>query len=203
MDDAGALVFLPANEADCLDLAAVFGTRGPAAGCQCQRYKLAPGEAFKHNPPEVRAARLREQTACGEPAKGRTSGIVAYLDDEPVGWCAVEPRSAYFGLARVYRVPWEGRSEDKADPDIWAVTCVFTRAGFRRRGIAHALARAAVDHARRGGARAVEAYPMITEPGREITLDEIHVGTIDMFASAGLEVIHEPTIRRVVMRLDF
>jgi GNAT superfamily N-acetyltransferase len=197
------ITIVPANEAGCEDLAVVFGTRGSAARCRCQRYKLAPGEAFKHFPPEVRAERLREQTACGRPSSGSTSGIVAYLDGEPAGWCAVEPRADYSGLRRVYRVPWEGRSEDRADASVWAVTCVFARAGFRRRGIAHALARGAVDHARGRGARALEAYPIITQPGQEIAWEEIHVGTIDMFAAAGLEVVHHPTPRRVVMRIDF
>jgi len=37
-------------------------------------------------------------------------------------------------------VPWKGRSEDKADETVWAVTCLFTRPGFRRRGVSAALA---------------------------------------------------------------
>ena len=89
------------------------------------------------------------QTHCGEPGADATTGLVAYLDGEPVGWCAVEPRTAYPGLLRVYRVPWEGRAEDKTDESVWAVTCVFTRAGYRRRGISRALVRAAVEFARR------------------------------------------------------
>ena len=44
---------------------------------------------------EERAWRLRVQTGCGNPESSVTSGLVAYLDGEPVGWCAVEPRSAY------------------------------------------------------------------------------------------------------------
>jgi GNAT superfamily N-acetyltransferase len=74
--------------------------------------------------------------------------LVAYLDDDPVGWCAVEPRTAYEGLIRNNRVPWTDRTEDKTDPSVWAVTCLFTRVGFRRRGISRALAAAAVDFAR-------------------------------------------------------
>ena len=35
-----------ANEASCEDLQAIFGARGAGAWCQCQRYKLRPGEAF-------------------------------------------------------------------------------------------------------------------------------------------------------------
>jgi GNAT superfamily N-acetyltransferase len=198
----GQIRVVPANEASCDDLLAVFGERGAAAGCYCQRYKLAPGEAFKHFPRQDRAERLRAQARCGDPASTTTSGLVAYLGDEPVGWCAVEPRPEYFGLLRVYRTPWEGRNEDKADASVWAVTCVLVRAGYRKRGIAHALAAAAVSHARARGARALEAYPMRTEAG-EITWDEIHVGAQSIYAAAGMSEISRPGIRRAVMRIDF
>jgi GNAT superfamily N-acetyltransferase len=192
----------PANEAACGDLEAVFGTRGPAALCQCQRYKLAPGEAFSKFPVDERRARLEEQTGCGRPDATSTSGIVAYLDGVPVGWCAVEPRMAYGGLLRVYRLPWEGRDEDREDPTVWAVTCVFVRAGHRGRGISYALAAAAIEHARRRGARAVEAYPMRREVGR-VTTDEGHVGGESIFAAAGMVEVTRPGRRRLVMRIDF
>lgn len=194
---------VPANAASWEDLQTVYGTRGPAAGCQCQRFKLAPRESFGSFPVEERQARLRAQTHCGDPTARATSGLVAYLDDEPVGWCAVEPRAAYEGLRRVYRVPWQGRNEDKADETVWAVTCVFTRAGYRRRGIAYALAEAAVDYARARGARALEAYPMITEPGDDISWGEMLVGNQSMFAAAGMAEVHRHSPRRAVMRIDF
>jgi GNAT superfamily N-acetyltransferase len=199
----GELTVVPANRAACEDLQTVFGARGSAAGCQCQRFKLAPREAFKSYPAEERARRLRAQTNCGQPRATTTSGLVAYLDGEPVGWCAVEPRTAYESLLRVYRVPWEGRTEDKSDDSIWAVTCVFTRAGFRRRGIGYALALATVDFARDRGASALEAYPMLTSPGADITWGELHMGTRSMFADAGFTEVSRPSPRRVVMRLDF
>ncbi|MDQ3714898.1 MAG: GNAT family N-acetyltransferase, partial [Actinomycetota bacterium] len=60
-----ALCVVPTDEASWDDLQKVFGTRGAAARCQCQRYKLRPRES------------------------GTTSGLVAYLDSEPVGWCSV------------------------------------------------------------------------------------------------------------------
>jgi GNAT superfamily N-acetyltransferase len=197
------LTIVPANEASCEDFQALFGTRGAAAICWCQRYKLAPKEAFKSHPAEERAHRLRMQTECGNPRSATTSGLVAYLDREPVGWCAVEPRTAYPGLLRVYRVPWEGRSEDKTDDSVWAVTCVFVRAGYRHKGLSYALVRAAVEFARARGARALEGYPLITTPGREITWDEIHVGSQRIFEAAGFREASHPTPRRVVMRIDF
>ena len=193
------LVVRPANEAGCGDLATVFGTRGAAYRCQCQRYKLGPRESFGSVPVEDRADRLRDQTACGDPDAPSTSGLVAYLDGEPVGWCAVEPRPAYQGLLRVFRTPWDGRDEDRADPSVWAVTCLFARAGYRRRGVSRALARAAVELARDRGARAVEAYPMTTTSA---IAEELHVGTVRTFAHAGLVEVSHPSPRRVVMRLQ-
>ena len=197
------MTIVPANRATWDDLRSVFGSRGEASKCQCQRYKLARGEAFKKFPVEERAHRLRAQTGCGHPESRTTSGLVAYLEDEPVGWCAVEPRTAYPGLLRVYRVPWEGRDEDREDDTVWAVTCLLVRAGYRRRGISYALARAAVDFARGRGARALEGYPMLTEPGKEITWGELHVGSRSIFEAAGFAEVSHPTPRRVVMRIDF
>jgi GNAT superfamily N-acetyltransferase len=200
---AGELTVVPANQSSFEDLQTVFGTRGTAAYCQCQRFKLAPKEAFKSFPAEERALRLREQTNFGHPEAASTTGLIAYLDGEPVGWCAVQPRTAYPSLLRVYRVPWEGRAEDKTDSSVWAVTCIFVRSGFRHRGISYALARAAVDFARQRDARALEGYPMLTRPGQEITWGEMLVGNRSIFAAAGFSEVSHPTPRRVVMRIDF
>ena len=113
MDTAVRVV--PANEVGWDDLQTVFGERGEAANCQCQWF-FSRDKEFSQMPREERAARFREQTSCGHPSAQTTSGVVAYLGDEPVGWCAVEPRSHYVRLART-RVPWAGREEDPADDE--------------------------------------------------------------------------------------
>jgi hypothetical protein len=106
---AAQLTTVPANKASWADLQAIFGTV------------------------------LREQTRCDDPRARTTTGLVAYLDQEPVGWVAVEPRVAYPRLLRM-RTAWSGRQEDKAEADVWAVTCFVTRKGYRKRGITYALA---------------------------------------------------------------
>ncbi|WP_353953241.1 GNAT family N-acetyltransferase [Knoellia sp. S7-12] len=189
----------PANESSWSDLQAVFGTRGPAARCQCQRYKLQRRESFAQHRVEERQDRLREQTDCGHPGSEYTSGLVAYWDGEPVGWCAVEPRPAFPGLQHS-PVPWADRDQDRMDESVWSITCVLARTGHRRRGISKALIRAAVDRAREGGAKAVEAYPMTT--GSAIS-EELHHGLIDSYLEAGFLELGRPTSRRAVVRLDF
>ena len=195
-----APTIVPANEASWGDLQAIFGRRGDPSRCWCQRFKMAPGESWANVGAAQHAFRLRTQTQCGHPDSDTTSGRVAYLDREPVGWCAVEPRNAYPRMLRNNRVPWEGRSEDKADSSVWAVTCFVTRRGFRRQGIADALASEAVEFARQSGARAVEGYPMTT---KDALLGELHVGTRGMFIAAGFMQVSQPSVRRVVMRIDF
>jgi len=205
MTDAAATVELnivPANEAGCHDIQSVLGTRGEPSLCQCERFKMWPGESWASVGGAELGRRLREQTHCNEPGSPTTCGLVAYLDGEPVGWCAVEPRWAYRRLLRNNRVPWDDRAEDKNDDSVWAATCFVTRVGFRRRGISYALARATVDFARQRCARALEGYPMLTEPGLEITWGELHVGSRSIFAAAGFTEVSRPTVRRVVMRID-
>lgn len=194
------LTIVPANEASWDDLLAIFGTTDYPGRCHCQWFKVA-GWIWRDSTQEERTAMLRAQTACGNRDAATTSGLVAYVEDEPAGWVAVEPRTAYPKL-RTSRVPWSGRAEDKFDDGVWAVTCFTVRKRFRRRGLTYALARATVDFARERGARALEAYPMITQPGKEITWGEVHVGARQVFEDAGFQQVSHPTVRRVVMRIE-
>lgn len=192
---------VPANEASWDDLTAIFGSTDYPGRCQCQSLKVA-GWIWRDSTQEQRTAMLRAQTACGDRNASTTSGLVAYVDGEPAGWVAVEPRTAYPKL-RGSRIPWSGRAEDKDADDVWAVTCFVVRKGYRGRGLTYLLARATIDYARERGAQALEAYPMITQPGKEITWGELHVGARQVFADAGFEEVSHPTVRRVVMRVDF
>jgi GNAT superfamily N-acetyltransferase len=198
---AERLTVVPANEASWDDLATIFGAADYAGRCRCQRFKVI-GWIWRDSTQDERTAMLRAQTACGNPSADATTGLVAYVDGEPAGWVAVEPRTAYPKL-RTSRVPWTGRDEDKDDDAVWAVTCFVVRKGYRGRGLTYHLARATIDFAREHGARAIEAYPMITLPGKEITWGELHVGARQIFEDAGFEEITRPSVRRVVMRIDF
>jgi GNAT superfamily N-acetyltransferase len=83
------------------------------------------------------------------------------------------------------------------------VTCFTVRKGYRGRGLTYALARATIDFARERDARALEAYPMITQPGKEMAWGEVHVGARQVFEEVGFKEVTHPTLRRVVMRIDF
>lgn len=191
---------VPANEVSWTDLSAVFGT-AEQGQCLCQRLKVT-GWIWRDSTLEERREMLRAQSGCDEPDAAGTSGLVAYVDGEPAGWVAVEPRTAYPKL-RTQRIPWTGRHENRDDDGVWAVTCFAVRRGYRGRGLTYHLARATVGHARAAGARALEAYPMVTQPGREIIWGELRVGAAQVFEEAGFTAVHRPSVRRVVMRVEF
>jgi GNAT superfamily N-acetyltransferase len=199
-----SLTIVPANQVRWDDLRAVFGDRD-SGRCNCQRFKTR-GWFWEQATDEQRRAQLRDQANCDDPAATSTTGLVAFLKDRestPVGWVAVEPRTEYPRLQGLPTV-WKGRpDEDKRDDSVWAITCFVVRKGYRRRGISYALAEAAVGYARANGARVLEGYAMLTQPGREITWGELHVGARQVFAEAGLAEVSRPSVRRAVMRIDF
>ncbi|WP_220376838.1 GNAT family N-acetyltransferase [Paenibacillus taihuensis] len=193
---------VPANEASWEDLMAVLGpAKCHGVRCYCQRFKI-PNSQWNQVDDDERAYLFRTQTDCDHPESDTTSGLIAYLDNEPVGWCAVEARTAYNNILTSKSL-WIGREDDKSDEGIWAITCFIIRTGYRGRGITYELARAAVDFAKESGARAVEGYPMITTPDKVITWGELHVGNRNAFVAAGFREVSHPTKRRVVMRYDF
>ncbi|PZR53726.1 GNAT family N-acetyltransferase [Xylanimonas oleitrophica] len=198
-----ALRFRAANDAPFEDLQAVLGA-STAGRCQCQRIVLGDRDWWDM-PVAERRLRLHEQTNPDDPGAASTSGVIAYLDGEPVGWVAVAPRTTYrrYTGPRSSSVPWQGRHEDRADGSVWAIVCFVVRKGCRGQGMTYELARAAVDLARERGAAAVEGYPIVAPPGQEITWDEASVGTPQVFAAAGLEEVGAPTVRRRVYRVDF
>lgn len=196
-ESAAEAEVVPADQTSWSDIQAIL--TGAAGRCQCQRQRLGDRDWYAA-PVEQRRAILRSEVGCDEPATERTIGVVAYLDGEPAGWCAVDSRSAFRRL-RGSPVPWAGRDESKDDSDVWAIACLVVRSGFRGRGLTYALVRGAVEYARSQGARAIEGYPLLTH-GAPIIWDELNVGPVGPFVSAGFREVSHPTKRRVVMRLD-
>jgi GNAT superfamily N-acetyltransferase len=185
----------PANEAATTDVLAVFDGGG-ARRCRCQGLKVE-GWIWRDSTQEQRDAALLEQTACG--TDGPTSGLIGYVDGEPAGWVAVEPRENY---PRIWarKQPWM-----RMDPEregVWSVTCFVVRKGFRRQGLMYELAAATVEYGRQVGARVLEGYPTEPADGKTVIWDEASVGLLQVFLDAGYEVAASPTLRRRVVRIE-
>lgn len=188
---------VPAREVPFADVEAVFGTRGDPATCWCQWYKLRGAEFRAADPGELRAL-LAAQLAELDPGPG----LLAYDGETPVGWCAVEPRPA---LVRLPRSPVASATpdDDFTDPGVWSVSCFVIPRAHRRRGVATALAAAAVGVAREHGARLLEAYAVDPTARTRPPAAELFPGTVSMFIAAGFVEVARPRPHRVVMQRRF
>ncbi len=72
------------------DVAAVMGSRGDPSHCWCQFFRLR-GKEWQVATREDNKRALRDQVQ-DSPAP---PGVLAYLDDEPMGWCAIAPKTDY------------------------------------------------------------------------------------------------------------
>ncbi len=183
----GATVFYPLTPDRWPDLEALFGPRGACAGCWCMWWRIPRGAFEQQKGADNRAAFEALVRSGDEP------GILAYVDGQPVGWCAIEPREAYPALER-------SRNLRRVDEEpVWSVTCFFVARRYRRQGLAVRLLEAAVRHAAARGARIVEGYPVELQGG--LTADAwIFTGTASAFRRAGVVEVARRSATRPVMR---
>lgn len=171
------------------DLERIFGPNGANSGCWCMW--------FRRPRKEWQAARSKGNRAAFKKLVDDDAplGLIAYVDGAPAGWCAVAPYEDYSVLARSRLFPPTGESR------LWAITCLFVHRDFRRSGLSRPLIDAAVAHARRKGARTVEAYPVVAE-GRADPARGFH-GFAEVFEAAGFEETDRPSATRSRMRVRF
>jgi len=166
------LIVLPATAERWPDVVTLLGGNGDR-GCWCQAWRGAD-TAFGRGESGRNRILLQSQVESGVFAPG----LIAFLDDEPVGWCGLGPRAAMPRLVRSKTIP----AVD--DLPVWSIGCFNIRVGHRRQGVARALLAAAIEHAREAGAPAIEAYPIDPE-GRRIDVSFGFVGFTPMFEAAG------------------
>ena len=122
-------------------------------------------------------------------------GLLAYLNEIPVGWCAVGPRSRY---VRAIKTPTYKERDKELDDDIWLVPCFYVHRDARGQGIAEKLLEAAVELARENGATAVDGFPFAGSTRQ--SKGDVQVGFEPLFVSCDFETIRTPSAKRVVMR---
>jgi GNAT superfamily N-acetyltransferase len=121
------------------------------------------------------------------------TGLLAYSEGEPVGWCSVAPRADFSRL---------NRSRVLAAVDeqpVWSIVCFFIARRHRNRGVGSALLKAAAELAAEGGAQVVEGYPVDKE-GQRSPDPFVYTGTLAMFRAAGFREVDRRSATRPIMR---
>lgn len=184
------LKFLPLTSKTWPAFEKLFGPKGACAGCWCMTWRLQKAD-YERLKGEGNKKALKKLAFKNEPI-----GIIAFIDGEPAGWCAVAPREKYVRLetSRVLK-PID-------DEPVWSVSCFFIAKPFRRQGLSVQLLKATLAYAKKEGARIVEAYPL--EPKNEKMPDVFAwTGILSSFIAAGFkeEKRHSPS--RPIVRYYF
>jgi GNAT superfamily N-acetyltransferase len=169
------------------DFERLFGPRGACGGCWCIWWRLTAKEF------EGRKGASNKRAMKALVRGGKVPGLPAYAGEEPVGWCAVAPRSAYprLGRSRILR-PVD-------DADVWSVVCFFVAKAWRGRGVTTALLRAAVEYVKSRGGIVVEGYPL--EPAKSKIPDAFaYPGLASAFEAAGFVEVARRSPTRPIMR---
>ena len=165
------------------DLKQFSAEHGKFGYCSCMRWRMTSSQ-FRNSSKSERAEALNTRVCSSE-----ATGVLAYHDGQPIGWCSIAPRSAYSALER-YRALL--RIDDEP---VWSVVCFFVDRRHRRRGLTLQLLMAAVDYAASEGAHIVEGYPV--EPDAP---SYTYMGSPDTFRRAGFEDVTPEGQKRTVMR---
>jgi len=141
----------------------------------------ATSEEAKHTDGASRKAAMARRIAAGMPV-----GLLGYLDEEPVAWCSIAPRSTYRRLV----------DDESSDEGVWSLACFFVIRRLRGQGITQRIIAAAIEHAKSKGASIVEAYPVAPDsPSYRF------MGFVPAFEIAGFCEVGRAGTRRHVFRL--
>lgn len=161
------------------DFERLFESKGAPKYCWCMAWR-ATTEESKHTDGASRKAAMRTRIQRGVPV-----GLLGYIDDEPVAWCSIAPRSTYRRMVR----------DNSPDEGVWSIACFYIRKDQRGAGLTKRMLAAALKHARAHGAMVVEAYPVDADsPSYRF------MGFVPMFAQAGFVETGREGTRRHVMR---
>lgn len=175
------LEFRPVTAKRWKDLENLFGERGACGGCWCMWWRMTRSEFNKQKGSGNKQA-LKKIIDSGE-----IPGILAHADGQPIGWCSIAPREKFSTLER-------SRILQRVDEQpVWSVVCFFVAKPFRREGVTIELLKAAIEYAKKHGAKIVEGYPVDPKKGK----------TPDVFAYTGLaSAFHQAGFVEVLRRSE-
>jgi GNAT superfamily N-acetyltransferase len=172
------------------DFENLFGEKGACAGCWCMFWFMSKREY------DEKRKDGRTKKEMKKMVKDKIEpGIMAYDDDKPIGWIAIQPRERYFRLSNSKIL------QPVDDKPVWSIVCFFVHKDYRKMGISVELIKNACDFAASKGGTIVEAYPTETKTKNSAPVF-IYTGTSAAFKKAGFKEVARRSETRPIMRLD-
>ena len=171
------------------DFELLFGEKGACGGCWCMFWRLKRTEFDKGKGEE------NKQSMYQIVQSGEIPGILAYYDNQPVGWCSVAPREHFPALDRSRVLK---RVDEKP---VWSVACFFIAKPFRKNGMTVELLKYAHQYVKKQGANIIEGYPI--QPKKSNTPDVFAwTGFATAFQKAGFKEVARRSETRPIMRIQ-
>ena len=167
----------------------LMGEKGGCGNCWCMYFRL-PYKTFQQNKPDGNKKMMKQLVN-----KGMPQGLIASINNEPVGWIAMAPREDYIRIenSRVFK-----RIDDKP---VWSITCFFVKKEHRHKGLSQQLIKGAVDHAKKKKIKILEAYPAIPY-AEKVPHPFLWVGVLSSFINNGFEIVRQNSKSRAMVRIE-
>jgi GNAT superfamily N-acetyltransferase len=141
------------------------------ADCYCLFYHFGKNDEEWYK----RTGEENRRSAARAIQESRMKGYLAFVDDQPVGWCNANDKAAFARITSDEDM-WDGTEEKIA-----SIVCFIVAPDYRRRGIASQLLDAVCDDYSRRGYKYVEAYPR----KGELTSAQHYHGPLPMYVRKG------------------
>jgi GNAT superfamily N-acetyltransferase/uncharacterized protein YndB with AHSA1/START domain len=121
---------------------------------------------------------------------GETTGLLAYADGKPVGWCHYGRTTRLAGVMKHYELEPAGQER------VGSIACFVITAPYRGHGVAKALLEAACDRLAASGLDWVEAYPRKDQDSPQGNFR----GPLAMYLAAGFKPHREAGTSQIVRK---
>jgi GNAT superfamily N-acetyltransferase len=183
----------PLERGDWRAVERLFGANGACGGCWCMWWRVEKGgQSWRAAQGATNRARFAKLVK-----RGAVHAMIAYEDDEPIGWCSFGPHASFprFQSVRVLR--------HEVSDETWSIVCFFIPAGQRGKGLATRLLEASTKRAFALGARVIEAYPVVPPASSErMPAAFAWTGVPAVFEAAGYERIARPAGLRPIYTVE-
>lgn len=183
------LTFKPLTTENWDDFVELFGKNGACGGCWCMSFRLKRANflTLKGEGNKLAMRKLVEQ---------QFTGLLAYDNDNAVGWCSLSPREQFVRIenSRLLKLV------DKKPA--WSIPCLFIKKQYRKLGVSVELLKAAIDYAKKNNIKILEAYPVT--PYQDKMPDAFAwTGLLSAYEKAGFKIAGQSSKSKFIVRYEF
>jgi len=182
------LSFYPLTLERWKDIENLFGANGACAGCWCMYWFMNKKEYDEKR----KDGRTKKELMIMVENKIEP-GIIAYDNNSPIGWIAIQPREKYSRLSNSKIL------NPLDDKPVWSIVCFFVHKDYRKMGVSVEIIKKACNFAELKGGTIVEAYPTETKNNNSAPVF-IYTGTASAFRKAGFKEVIRRSKTRPMMR---